>query len=62
MNTANGTRLRVVLDTNVYVSALMHPKGQVFRIWKPTVRPMYHLLVSPAIMREVSKVLRDRFG
>ena len=66
MNTANRSDpnpsgLTAVLDTNVYISALNHPKGVPFRIWQQAIRRRYTLLVSPAIMRETARVLREYF-
>jgi putative PIN family toxin of toxin-antitoxin system len=49
----------VVFDTNVYFSAFTHPLGPPFRIWEQAVKGIFILLVSPAILREVARVLRD---
>src|SRR5215813_9920936 len=59
---SGGARLRVVLDSNVYISAFIDPKGKVFAVWQEAIRGRYNLLVSPAIIREVGRVLRERFG
>jgi putative PIN family toxin of toxin-antitoxin system len=61
MSTAKSSGVRVVFDTNVYISAFIYPKGLPFRIWQQAVEGRFVLLVSPAIMREIAKVLR-RFG
>lgn len=58
MSTANSSGLRVVFDTNVYISAFIYPEGVPFRIWQQAVKGRFVLLVSPAIMREIAKVLR----
>jgi len=58
MSTAKSNGARVVFDTNVYISAFIHPAGLPFRIWRQAVEGRFVLLVSPAIMREVAKVLR----
>jgi len=58
MSTANSSGLRVVFDTNVYISAFIYPDGVPFRIWRQAVKRQFVLLVSPAIMREIAKVLR----
>jgi putative PIN family toxin of toxin-antitoxin system len=60
MSTANRSGLRVVLDTNVYVSAFTHPQGVPFKVWEKAVKHDYRLLVSPHIMRELANVLRNR--
>jgi hypothetical protein len=60
MSTAR--RLKVVLDTDVYFSAFTRRFGPPFRIWQKAIIGRYTLLVSPAIMRELARVLRDRAG
>ena len=55
-------KLRVVLDTNVYISALTNRRGNPFHIWRAALEYRYVLLVSPAIVDELAGVLRTRFG
>jgi putative PIN family toxin of toxin-antitoxin system len=62
MSIAKPGRLRVVLDTNVYISAFTHPQGQPFQIWQKALRGDYALLVSPSIAAEIAGVLRSKFG
>src|SRR5207237_10670964 len=57
----SATALRVVLDTNVYVSAFTFPRGVPWRVWRHALHQRYRLLVSPAIVREVARVLREDF-
>jgi putative PIN family toxin of toxin-antitoxin system len=60
MSTARpASALRVVFDTNVYFSALTHPRGVPFQIWLQAVRRRFTLISSPAIIRELAEVLRD---
>ncbi len=59
MNTEPASKLRVVLDTNVYFSAFSHPQGKPYRIWQKAVNRSFILLVSPAILREIAGVLRE---
>jgi len=50
--------MRVVLDANVIVSALINPQGapaQVFDAWRSE---RFQLLMSPAILEEMGRVLR----
>jgi uncharacterized protein len=50
--------MRVVLDANVIVSALINPQGvpaQVFDAWRAE---RFQLLMSPAILEEIGRVLR----
>ena len=54
-----GAKLRVVLDTNIYVAAFGHPKGNNARLFAAAPTARYHLLVSPAIVRELARVLRS---
>jgi len=62
MPTAPSAKLRVVLDTNLYISAFTHPRGPAFQVWKTARERRYLLLVSPAIIREVAAVLREQFA
>jgi putative PIN family toxin of toxin-antitoxin system len=62
MNVAKSTRLRAVLDTNVYFSAFLHSEGVPFEIWQQALNRQFTLLVSAAIMREIAEVLRLDFG
>jgi len=52
--------LRVVLDTNVYFSAFTHVGGVPYSIWQKAVDHSFTLLISPAIFREVGRVLREK--
>lgn len=58
MNTVLSGNLRVVLDTNVYVSAFTHSTGQSARVWAAARDQHYSLLISPPIIREIAGVLR----
>jgi len=55
-------RLKVVLDTNVYIASFAFPKGRTAVIWRAAREGRYHLLVSPAIIQETAGVLRSDFG
>jgi len=49
--------VNVVLDTNVWVSGLMHPQknaGQILEKWK---HKGFDIIVSPYILKEIEKVL-----
>jgi putative PIN family toxin of toxin-antitoxin system len=61
-STAESGSLRVVLDTNVYISAFTHPQGRLFRLWSLAALRRYHLLVSRAIITEIAGVLRKTFS
>jgi predicted nucleic acid-binding protein len=62
MNIANPGKLRVVLDTNVYISAFAYPLGRIFQPWRKVLSGRYKLLVSPAIVNEIADVLRLKFA
>ena len=63
MKHARGSgKLSVVLDTNVYVSAFTFPRGSLFPIWRRARAGTYRLLVSPAIVREFARTLREQFS
>jgi putative PIN family toxin of toxin-antitoxin system len=51
----------VVLDTNIYVSAFNGRRRRNFKIWQAAVQGRFHILVSPAIVNELARVLRDGF-
>ncbi len=52
-------KLRAVLDTNIYVAAFSHPKGNNAKVFAAARAARYHLLTSPAIIRELARVLRS---
>lgn len=58
MTSAPTSGLRVVLDTNVYISAFAYPKRLIAEVWRHALRQRYHLLVAPAIINEVGRTLR----
>jgi putative PIN family toxin of toxin-antitoxin system len=62
MSVAKSTRLRAVLDTNVYFSAFRQSQGVPFDIWQQALSRQFTLLVSPAILREIAAVLRLDLG
>jgi len=55
-------RLKAVLDTNIYVAAFGYPKGRSALLWNAACQGRYELLVSPAIIREMARVLRFDFA
>jgi uncharacterized protein len=55
------TGLRVVLDTNVYVSIFTRPESATFQVWTHAVRGNYELFVSPVIVGEFARVVRRDF-
>ena len=59
---SGGVQLRAVVDTNVYISAFLYPDRLVFQVVLAASRGRYHLLTSPAILREVGKVMREGLG
>ena len=54
--------LRVVLDTNVLISALHFPDGTLSGLWEPLYEERFRLVLSPAIIIELAEKLRERFG
>lgn len=54
--------LRVVLDTNVYVSAFAFPNSKTSLVWQKAKERAFHLILSPDIVRETARILRHRFG
>jgi putative PIN family toxin of toxin-antitoxin system len=63
MNPASdGVLLRAVVDTNVNISAFLYPQRAIFQIVHQAARRQYHLLISPAIIREVGRIMREDLG
>jgi len=54
---------RIVLDTNVLVSALLNPLGTPAEVFEGVLEARWELLASPAILEEYQDVLsRAKFG
>jgi putative PIN family toxin of toxin-antitoxin system len=59
MNTGDAaTRLRAVLDTNIYIAAFGQPTGPTAKLWTAALTGRCCLLISPPMIRELAKVLR----
>jgi putative PIN family toxin of toxin-antitoxin system len=58
----DGARLRVVVDTNVFVSAFLHPDQPIFQSVQHAAERRYCLLISPALIQELGRVLQEEFG
>lgn len=54
--------MRVVLDTNIYISGLLVPNGNNGKILRLLERPELVLLVSQAILDELQDKLIEKFG
>jgi predicted nucleic acid-binding protein len=54
--------VKAVLDTNVLLSAFTKPGGRVVALWEAALEQRYQLLLSPAIITEVARKLRSKFG
>ena len=54
--------MRVVFDSNVFVSAFVFPGGQGERAFLLAVRKRFELHTSVAILTETAGVLRRKFG
>lgn len=52
------SQLRVVLDTNIYVSAALSPNGSSGRVWAFARQRRFQLITSPYIVSETGRVLR----
>jgi uncharacterized protein len=53
--------VKVVLDTNVLLSAFTKPSGRLGALWKAAERRRFQLLISPVIVAEVAEKLREKF-
>lgn len=54
--------MRVVFDTNIFVSALVFPGGRAETALQRILEGQDELLLSPAILDEVLRVLADKFS
>ena len=62
MNLARGAEiLKAVLDTNLYISAFAFSRGRNAVLWAAALSGRFRLIVSPAIIEEMSRVLRRDF-
>lgn len=61
-STAESGNLRIVLDSNVYISAFTHPRGRLFSLWRMVAERRCQVLVSRAIVAEMAGVLRKTFS
>jgi uncharacterized protein len=55
------TGLRVVLDTNVYISAFHSPEGVCVELMEYAVKGYYELIASPVIVREFARTTKRDF-
>ena len=62
MTSAPASGLRVVLDSNVYISAFAYPQRRIAEIWRQALRQRYSLVVAPAIINEVGRILRTTWA
>jgi putative PIN family toxin of toxin-antitoxin system len=51
----------VTLDTNIYISALHFGKGKPLQILQMAVDGDLHVAISPAILNEVLRVMKEKF-
>ena len=55
------TGFRVVLDTNVYLSAFLIRDDSIANLWRFAETGRYTVVISPFILREFMKKLREKF-
>lgn len=54
--------MRVVLDTNVLLSAFVFPGGAPEAVYRLALEGRIELLTSPALLAEFARVLTEKFG
>lgn len=54
--------MRVVFDTNIFISAFVIPGGKAEDAYLHAVRGVFELFTSVAILTETAKKLRTKFG
>jgi len=53
--------VKAVLDTNVFVSAIIFPVGAPDLVFKAAIRKQYEMIICPFILSELRKVLKEKF-
>lgn len=56
----NGSTERVVLDTNIYISALFG--GNPEEVYLAALQGRFRIVTSPAILTELARTLREKFS
>lgn len=54
--------MRVVLDTNILISAFVFPGGPPEAVYRAALEGRIELVTSPALLAELGRVLTDRFA
>lgn len=54
--------MRVVLDTNILISAFVFPGGAPEMVYRGALEGRYELVTSPSLLAELGRVLGDKFG
>jgi putative PIN family toxin of toxin-antitoxin system len=54
--------LRVVLDTNILISAFIFPGGAPEAVYRAVLDGRVELVTSPPLLAELGRVLADKFG
>jgi putative PIN family toxin of toxin-antitoxin system len=54
--------LRVVLDTNILISAFVFPGGAPEAVYREALEGRIELVTSPALLTELGRVLSEKFG
>jgi putative PIN family toxin of toxin-antitoxin system len=54
--------LRVVLDTNILISAFVFPGGIPETVYRAALERRITLITSPPLLAELGRVLQDKFG
>ncbi|HEU4526325.1 MAG TPA: putative toxin-antitoxin system toxin component, PIN family [Actinomycetota bacterium] len=54
--------MRVVLHTNILISAFVFPGGAPEMVYRGALEGRYELVTSPSLLAELGRVLGDKFG
>ena len=54
--------MRIVLDTNILISAFIFPGGPPEAVYRSVLDGRVELVTSPPLLAELSRVLVDKFG
>src|SRR5215470_6668434 len=62
MSATSDSPLRAVVETNVFVSAFLHPNRPLYHVIRQAALGRYCLLLSPALMSELGSVMTRELG
>ena len=53
--------MKVMIDTNIIISAVLFPKGKVAQAFEKAIMPPYHPLICDYILDELQRKFKEKF-